>query len=197
MVKRAVIYVRVSTSIQNVEAQLMQLREAAKAQGVKVIAEIADRGVSGVKSRKEREGFDRLNKMMEAKKIDVILCWSIDRISRSMLDLAQFLESIQAHGVDLYCHQQNISTNSTAGRLIFNIFSSLASWEREMITERVRMGIERAKKNGVKLGRPTNVNDGTKDQVLALRKKGVSIGQIAKRLKIGVGTTVNTINSQG
>jgi len=197
MAKRAVIYVRVSTSNQNVESQLLQLREAAKIQNVKVIAEIADQGISGTKSRKEREGFDRLHKMMEAKKVDVILCWSIDRISRSMLDLAQFLETVQANNVDLYCHQQSISTNSTAGRLIFNIFSSLASWEREMITERVRMGIERAKKNGVKLGRPTNVTEDTKDQVLALRRQGISIGQIAKRLKIGVGTTVNMINAGG
>lgn len=193
--KRCVIYVRVSTMHQNTDSQLMELREVAKKQNLKIVSEISDKGISGIKSRDERDGFDRLHRVIEKKSADVILCWSIDRISRSMLDLAQFLESIQSSGIDLYCHQQNVNTNSPAGRLIFNIFSSLASWEREMITERVKMGIARARREGIKLGRPTNVNENTQKEVQDLRAKGWSIGRIAKHLKIGVGTTVNFINA--
>lgn len=193
--KRCVIYVRVSTTHQNTDSQLMELRDVAKKQNLKIISEISDKGISGVKNRDARDGFDRLHKVIEKKSADVILCWSIDRISRSMLDLAQFLEAVQSSGIDLYCHQQNVNTNSPAGRLVFNIFSSLASWEREMITERVKMGIARARREGIKLGRPTNVNENTQKEVQDLRAKGWSIGRIAKHLKIGVGTTVNFINA--
>jgi DNA invertase Pin-like site-specific DNA recombinase len=73
--------------------------------------------------------------------------------------------------------------------MVFGIFSALASWEREMIAERIHAGLARAKAEGKKLGRPTLVNENTKVAVKLLREKGTSIHNIAKQLKIGVGTT--------
>lgn len=77
--------------------------------------------------------------------------------------------------------------------MVFGIFSALASWEREMITERINAGLARAKSEGKKLGRPSNVNDAVKTSVVLLRSKGLSLHKIAKQLKIGVGTTTKIL----
>ncbi len=73
--------------------------------------------------------------------------------------------------------------------MVFGIFSSLAEYERELIRERINAGLSRAKAEGKKLGRPSNVNEETKDKVVQLRNDGMAIKKIVKELHIGVATT--------
>jgi DNA invertase Pin-like site-specific DNA recombinase len=186
---KVVLYCRVSTNHQTVENQLIELRVAAHRMGYSIVAELIDNGISGAKGRDDRPAFNRLHQMIQRKEIDCVMAWSICRLGRSTTDLSSFMTEVQASGVDLYIHQQSINTSTPAGRMVFGIFSALASWEREMIAERIYAGLARAKAAGKKLGRPSLVNENTKVAVKLLREKGTSIHNIAKQLKIGVGTT--------
>ena len=92
-------------------------------------------------------------------------------------------------------HQQAIDTTTPAGKLAFSIFGAFAEFERSLITERVRAGLERAKRNGVKLGRPSNMNNTVRAAIVALRAKDVPIRKIASQLKVGTGTVYATLAS--
>ena len=187
--RRAVIYARVSTNNQNVSNQVLELRLVAERVGWTVVAEIIDDGISGAKGRDQRPGFDRLFQMIQRREVEVVMAWSIDRLGRSIQHLASFMTEVQTVGVDLYIHQQAINTATPAGRMVFGIFSALGEYERELIQERINAGLARARAEGKKLGRPSNVNASVITSVKLLREKGHSIHNIAKSLHIGVGTT--------
>ena len=193
--KKAAIYARVSTNHQTVDNQLLELRTAATRLGYTVVAELVDQGISGTKSKTDRPAFARLHQMTQRREVDCVMSWSICRLGRSTQDLSAFLAEIQAVGVDLYLHQQNINTATPSGRMVFGIFSALASWEREMIVERINAGLTRAKSQGKKLGRPSNRNEGTAAAVKMLRSQGLGICAIAKTLRIGVSTTSKILRS--
>jgi DNA invertase Pin-like site-specific DNA recombinase len=186
---RAAIYARVSTATQTTENQLLELKQAAARMGWIVVQELTDDGISGAKGRDQRPAFDQLFRMVQRKEIDVVMAWSIDRLGRSIQHLVSFMTEIQAVGVDLYIHQQAINTATPAGRMVFGIFSALGEYERELIRERINAGLARAKAQGKKLGRPSNVNPSVIASVRLLRANGHSIHTIAKKLHIGVGTT--------
>ncbi len=189
MVKTCVLYARVSTTSQTTENQLLALRATAKRMDWNIVAELVDEGISGSKGKDERPAFDRLHQMIQRRECDVVMVWSIDRLGRSMAHLVEFMDAIQAVNVDLYAEKQALNTATPAGRMVFGIFSALAEFEREIIRERVKSGIARAKANGIKCGRPSNVNDSVRSAVKLLRDQGKPIRQIARTLNIGVGTT--------
>ena len=186
---RVAIYSRVSTSKQTVENQLRDLREVARRHGWTIVRELSDEGVSGAKGRKDRPAFDTLHKMVARREIDLVMCWSIDRLGRSITDLVALMAELEAKGVDFYSHVQAIDSRTPAGRLSFAIFSAIAEFKKSIIRERVVAGLQRAKAEGKRLGRPTNVNENTKVAVRLMREKGAPIHRIARELKIGVGTT--------
>ncbi len=185
---KAVIYARVSTSHQTVENQLLELRAAGQRMGWTVVAELTDHAISGTKGRQDRPAWNKLFTMIQRREVDVVCAWSIDRLGRSIKELVGFMDEVQAAGVDLYVHQQAINTATPAGRMVFNIFASLGEFERELIVERTRSGLARARAQGVRLGRPSNVNDGTAAAVKMLRAKNMGIVKIASTLRIGVGS---------
>ena len=188
-IKKAVIYARVSTAHQNVDNQLLELRETAKRFGWTVFAELVDDGISGAKGRGDRPAFDKLFRMIQRRECDVVMAWDVSRLGRSIQDLVGFMKEVQSAGVDLYIHQQAINTATPAGRMVFGIFSALGEYERELIRERINAGLARARAEGKKLGRPSVASSPTViSGVKLLREKQMPIHQIAKSLKIGVGT---------
>jgi DNA invertase Pin-like site-specific DNA recombinase len=112
--------------------------------------------------------------------------WSVDRLDRSLQDLLSLLAELHAKGVDLYLHQQGIDTSTPAGKALFQMMGVFSEFERAIIRERVRSGLERAKSQGTVLGRRRNDDPKRLASVLGLRKKGLSIGKIARTLGIGV-----------
>jgi len=172
-----------------VENQLLELREAAARLGYTVVKELRDEGISGAKGKDQRKGFAELHRMISRKEIDCVMSISIDRLGRSIKDLQDLLAEIEGVGINLYIHNNGINTATIAGKLVFNIFASLASWERDLIRERTLAGLARAKSQGKRLGRPTNRNEGTVAAVKMLRSQGLGICAIAKTLRIGVSTT--------
>jgi DNA invertase Pin-like site-specific DNA recombinase len=193
--KKAVIYARVSTKNQTVQNQIQALREAAARQGWSIVAELSDSAISGSKGRRDRPGLDTLFHMIAKRQADIVLCWSLDRLGRSLQDLIALMNDMNAKGVDLYCHTQNIDTTTSGGRLLFSIMGSIAEFEREIIRERINAGLDRARSEGKRLGRPTNMSQNTAIAARMLREKGASIGTIAKQLKIGVGSVYKVLEA--
>jgi DNA invertase Pin-like site-specific DNA recombinase len=193
--KRVAIYARVSTASQTVENQFQELREVAKRNGWQIVAELSDSGISGAKGRDQRPAFDQLLKRATRREFDLIMVWAIDRLGRSIQHLVGFMNDILAMDVDLYVHQQAIDTTTPSGRMIFSIFSALGEYERELIRERIMAGQKRARAQGVKIGRPSKLNDAARTSVKLLRESGMGIKEISKRLEIGVGSVYGALQA--
>ena len=155
MTKRVAIYARVSTDKnQTTETQLRQLREVATRLGWHVVAEHVDEGISGAHGRDKRPGLDALLRQVMRGEIDLVAAWSVDRLGRSIQHLVSLLADLQARDVGLFLHQQGLDTTTPSGRAMYGMLSIFAEYERCLITERVKAGIERARANGTRFGRP-------------------------------------------
>ena len=191
MNKRVALYARVSTDKQNCENQLNELRSIAERMQYIIVDEFIDEGISGATS--SRPSLDALMKSATQRRFDMVMCWSIDRLGRSLQNLIEILNELQALKVDLFFMQQGMDTSTSAGRMMFSIFGALAEFERNLIRERVIAGQQRAISQGVKMGRPSKMNDGMKNAIKLLRERGIGIKQIARELKIGIGTVYSVM----
>lgn len=191
--RKIAIYARVSTDKQSTDNQLLELRTLCNKLGYTIVQEYTDNCISGAKSRYARPALDLLLKDATRRKFDMVMCWSIDRLGRSLQNLVEILNELQALKIILYFQQQEIDTSTPSGRMIFSVFGAIGEFERNLICERVIAGRQRAKANGVKLGRPTKMNDGMRSAVRILREKGTGIKQISRELQIGVGTVYAAI----
>src|ERR1700722_3927937 len=191
MAKRVAFYVRVSTDGQTVQNQLGELRAVAKRHGWEVIKEYSDEGISGTKGREGRPQFDQLLKAIARREGDMGAAWSVDRLGRSLKDLVSLLSDLQAKGVDLFLYQQGLDTSTPSGRAMFQMLGVFSEFEAAMIRERVRTGVERAKRNGTKSGKAIGRPRLGQDQEAAAKKllcDGMGILKVARTLKIGTGT---------
>src|ERR1700720_2756570 len=152
--KRAVLYLRVSTVDQTTANQERELREVAERMGCEIVHVYKDHGISGAKGRDKRPAFNALMRDANQRKFDLVMAWSVDRLGRSLQDLVGFLSELHALRIDLFLHQQGLDTTTPAGKAMFQMMGVFAEFERAMIQERVRAGLARAKSEGKQLGRP-------------------------------------------
>ena len=148
---RAAIYARVSTLDQEPENQLQDLRRYVEARGWTVV-EYVDCGVSGAKDR--RPALDQLLANAKRRRFDVVVCWRLDRLGRSLKHLITLLDELQALGVAFVSLGEGIDATTPAGKLQMHILGAIAEFERERIRERVLAGLQRARSQGKRLGRP-------------------------------------------
>jgi DNA invertase Pin-like site-specific DNA recombinase len=174
-VKRAALYMRVSTVDQHPETQLLDLRQMASQRGHQIVQEYTDR-LSGVKAR--RPGLDQM--MVDARRgrFDVLLVWACDRIARSTRHLLETLDELNRIGVEFASFREQIDTAGPLGRAIIVIVGAVAELERSLIVERVRAGLRRARLDGQRIGRAPLVLDNA--AIRQDRQRGQSIRQIAK-----------------
>lgn len=184
MTKRVAIYLRVSTDQQTTDNQKLELQAVAERLGWNIVAILADHAISGAKGREQRPAFNQLMTMVTRKEIDMVACWSVDRLGRSLQHLVSFLSEINAKGVDLYLHTQGLDTSTPAGRAMFSMLSVFAEFERAILRERVMAGLARSTKRS---GRPPLDADKER-RARKLLANGQSINATAKKLKIGVAT---------
>jgi DNA invertase Pin-like site-specific DNA recombinase len=148
---RAAIYARVSTFDQEPENQLQELRRYCDARRW-LSVEYVDRGVSGSKDR--RPALDQLLTDAKRRKFDVLVCWRLDRLGRNLKHLINLLEELGAIGVAFVSLAEGIDATTPAGKLQMHILGAIAEFERGRIVERVKAGLERARAQGKRLGRP-------------------------------------------
>jgi len=183
---RVALYARVSTKDkgQNPETQLGQLRDFARAREWEIVGEYVDVGWSGAKDR--RPQLDRL--MMDAKRqaFAGVLVWRFDRFARSTRHLLTAMEEFQKLGLQFVSFTESIDTTTAVGQMVFTILAAVAQMERALIQDRVRAGVDRARREGRKLGRPTVlINRG---RVLEQLGAGMSVSEIARQAGIARST---------
>jgi DNA invertase Pin-like site-specific DNA recombinase len=152
--KRAVLYLRVSTIEQTTANQERELREIATRMGCEIVKVYKDHGISGAKGRDKRPAFDALCRDAAQRQFDMVMAWSVDRLGRSLQDLVGFLSELHALRIDLFLHQQGLDTTTPAGKALFQMMGVFAEFERSIIAERVRSGIKRVRSEGKRWGRP-------------------------------------------
>jgi len=193
MSKRVAIYARVSTGEQTPGNQIQELRTVAERMDWQVAVEYVDHGISGAKDRDRRPAYDRLYKAILRREIELVMAWSVDRLGRSLQQLVALLSDLHTKNVDLYLHQQGIDTTTPAGKAMFQMCGVFSEFERAMIRERVKAGLERARSQGKKLGRP-RTPEIVENKIRTARQKGKGIKKIARELSIGVSTVQRVVN---
>ena len=174
--KRAALYVRVSTVDQHPETQLHDLRQFAAQRGLQIVQEYVDHGFCGARAR--RPQLDRMMEDARRHKFDVLMVWACDRLARSTKHLLQTLDELNGFGIQFLSQREAIDTEGPLGRAIIVIVSAMAELERCIIIERVRAGMRRAKLEGRRIGRqPLQVNLAA---LLRDRERGLSLNQLAK-----------------
>ena len=148
---KAAIYARVSTLDQEPENQLAELRRYVQARGW-TAKEYVDRGVSGAKD--SRPALDALVRDAKCRRFDVVVCWSLDRLGRSLKHLVVLLDDLQALGVGFISVREGLDWTTPSGKLQAQLLAMIAEFERARLVERVKAGLVRAKAQGQKLGRP-------------------------------------------
>ena len=132
--QRAAVYARVSTLDQEPENQLAELKQYVGARGWTAV-EYVDHGISGAKER--RPALDALLRDARRRRFDVLICWRLDRLGRSLKHLVTLLDELQALGVAFVSLGEGIDCTTPAGRLQLHILAALAEFERARISERV------------------------------------------------------------
>lgn len=179
---RAAIYARVSTSDQNPEAQLRDLRQYVEKRGFLLHKEYVDYVTGNAKKRrgKKEQAYQQLMSDARKRLFDCVIVWKYDRFARSLSVLVSALDEFNSLGIDFISHTQDMDTTTPMGRLFYNIIGSFAEFERELIGERVAAGLANARAKGVRLGRP-EIDPTAAQRITTLREEGWSLRQIAKR----------------
>lgn len=179
---KVAVYCRVSTADQSAAMQASDLTEFCHQRKLSIFRQYVDEGVSGLKER--RPALDAL--MADARKglFDIVLCWRFDRFARSTRHLITALEEFRHLRVDFISYQENIDTSSPLGKAIFTIVAAIAELERNIIVERIRGGIRRARGQGKQLGRRPITDPDLLWTVQQMKAQGMSIRAIAAAVKL-------------
>jgi DNA invertase Pin-like site-specific DNA recombinase len=181
--RRAGLYMRVSTIDQHPETQLLDLRQLAAQRGYEIVHEYTDR-ISGVKAK--RPGLDQMMSNARRGRFDVVLVWASDRIARSVKHFLDVLDELNRLHIAYVSFRENIDTGGPLGRAIVIIVGAVAELERNLIVERVRAGMRRARLEGRHIGRNPLVLDNA--AIRQDRQHGQSLRQIAKGHRVSTAT---------
>jgi putative DNA-invertase from lambdoid prophage Rac len=178
---RAGLYARVSThDQQTLPLQMRAIREYAAKRGWTIAAQIKEVGSGAV----ERELREKLLEAARRREIDVVLVWRLDRWGRSLVDLVVTLKELAELGVSFVSLTEALDLTTPAGRAMAGLLAVFAEFEREILRERVRAGLDHARQQGKRLGRPPSVVHNA-PEVRKLCRQGISKSEIARRLAIG------------
>ena len=189
--KRVALYLRVSSVDQHPETQLYDLRTLAAQRGLTITHEYTDR-ISGAKAR--RPGLDELLHDARRHRFDVVLVWAFDRMARSVRHFLEVLDELNHLGIEFVSFRENIDTGGALGRAVVIIVGAIAELERNLIIERVRAGMRRAKLEGRHIGRmPLNVD---RAAIVRDRERGRSLSEIAKAFNISRATASRILKQE-
>jgi DNA invertase Pin-like site-specific DNA recombinase len=189
--KRAALYMRVSTLDQHPETQLYDLRQMAEQRGYRIVEQYEDR-ISGAKAR--RPGLDALMRDARRGQFDVVLVWASDRIARSVKHFLDVLDELNRLNIEFISFREQIDTGGPLGRAVVVIIGAIAELERNLIIERVRAGMRRAKLEGRHIGRKPLTLD--REAIQRDRQRGQSLSQLAKSHRASRATIHRVLRDQ-
>ena len=194
----AAIFVRVSKNEQDYQRQLADLRAVAQQQAVRVVAEIAEK-VSGVWVNQQREGIQQLLKLSRQGAIQKVLVSEVSRLGRSTVEVLQIVEELTQLGVSIYVQNFGLETlkqgkHNPVAQFMFTLLAEFARLERETLRERILSGLEEARRQGKKLGRPAGTTEGraaflSKYEAVAHQlRAGLSVRKTAQLCQVALNT---------
>lgn len=189
--KRAALYLRVSTLDQHPESQLHDLRALAAQRGFQIVGEYTDR-ISGAKAK--RPGLDAMLADARCGKLDVVLVAAFDRLARSVRHFLEVLDELNHLNIEFLSLREQVDTGGPLGRAMIVIIGAIAELERSLIVERVRAGMRRARLEGQRLGRPPLTVD--RDALISDRQRGQSLSQLAKAYGISKASVVRVLHAE-
>lgn len=177
--KRAALYLRVSTVDQHTETQVYDLEQLALQRQLEIVARYSDK-VSGTRAR--RPGLDQMMADARRGKFDVVLVWAGDRLARSVRHYLEVLDELSRLNIEFISFREQLDTGGPLGRAVVVIIGAIAELERNLIVERVRAGMRRARLDGQHIGRPRLEVD--REAVLRDRARGFSLAELAKTYRV-------------
>jgi len=190
-VKRAAVYTRVSSLDQNPGTQSLDLRQMAAQRGYEIVQEYTDR-ISGAKAK--RPGLGQMMADARRGRFDVVLVWASDRIARSVKHFLEVLDELNRLNIEFISFREQIDTGGPLGRAIVVIIGAIAELERNLIVERVRAGMRRARLEGTHIGRNPLTLD--HEAIHRERCQGQSLRQIAKGHRISTATVQRVLRKR-
>lgn len=189
---KAALYFRISTSHkeQKTDSQVHAVEEYCRSKGYTIFKRYEDIGISGTTS--SRPQLDALMDDARQNKFDVVVVYRFDRFARSTSFLLKALEEFRSLEIGFCSVSEAIDTNTPMGMAMFTIIGALSALERATIVERIKSGLRAAKGKGKILGRKKRRND---DQIISLRKQGLSIRAIGKSLQIATSSIQQALKS--
>ncbi|MBN1654347.1 MAG: recombinase family protein [Deltaproteobacteria bacterium] len=187
--KTCALYLRVSTRDQRYLQQFREIRAAVEARGWTIVRVYREKlsGSAGV----DRPAWKQLRRDAQMRRFTTVAAWSLDRIGRSALEILKSVEAFERRGVCLFVVKEGIETGGTTGRLVLTVLAGVAQLERDLISERTRLGLKAARKRGAKIRRPKisltptdleEVRCGTRSAASLARDLGVSAMTVRRRL---------------
>ena len=189
--KRAALYLRVSTLDQHPESQLHDLRGLAAQRGFEIVQEYTDK-ISGVKAK--RPGLDQLLADGRRGRFEVVLVWAFDRIARSVRHFLEVLDDLNRLNIEFVSFRENVDTGGPLGRAMVIIIGAIAELERNLIIERVRAGMRRARLEGQRIGRPRLEID--RQALRRDRAQGHSLSELAKIHRISKASVIRFLQPE-
>jgi DNA invertase Pin-like site-specific DNA recombinase len=176
-------YARVSTQEQNLDLQLKALKDCGKV--------FRDKGISGTQNN--RPQLERALKHLKSG--DVLVVWKLDRLGRSLGHLIETVSELKDRGVGFASISESIDTTTPGGKLFFHMMGALAEFERDLIVERTKAGIEAARKRGQHLGRPRKLNSTQLKHAKELIADGKSRNEVARILDVNPSTLYRNLQT--
>jgi DNA invertase Pin-like site-specific DNA recombinase len=184
--KLIALYARVSTDKQAVDMQTSELKDFIKRRDWKIYKAYIDQGYSGKNTK--RPAFNEMMDHARDRRFDILMVWKLDRLGRSLKDLINILDELASFGVDFISYKdRHMDTTTPTGKLVFNVVASVAEFERDLISERVKAGLANAVRKGKTLGAKRKLTPLLFQRGLEMKAQGMSNRQIAKKLNISEG----------
>ena len=179
-VKSVVAYLRISTNEQDTGSQIEAIKRYCENQSWTLKKVYEDKGISGAVD--DRPALNELKKDCTSNKFQAVLVFRFDRMARSTSHLLECLQLFNRYGIDFVSVSEGVDTTTAIGKMIFTFLSAISEFEREIIRERVKAGLVRAKSAGVHCGRPRRGFDVS--EALRLYKSGLGYKQVGKKLNV-------------
>ena len=191
--KRAALYLRVSTLDQHPETQLYDLRQLAGQRSWQIVREYTDHGISG--ARAKRPALDELLRDARRGHFDLVAVWASDRLARSVRHFLEVLDELNHLNLEFVSFREQLDTGGPLGRAVVTIIGAIAELERNLIVERVRAGMRRARLEGKRIGKPPLQVD--RAALLGDRARGLSLSQLAGLYRISRSSVARVIHEAG
>jgi len=183
--KKVVLYCRVSKSEgQDITRQVNELREVVDNNNWILIDTYIDEGYS--RTTTTRPELDRMMKDSFSRKFEMVLTLELSRLGSNLKHMIETVETLKSRNIHLWIKNQQIDTSSISGMMFFSILTSISNYERELISERVKSGLENCKRKGIKLGRPSNLSKDKEDEIKELYSQKMGLNKISQKVNVGV-----------